>query len=66
MVFGVVDILVHLSRIMTLCPGDIIATGTPSGVGFGRRPREFLADGDTVSVSITGLGELINTFAAAR
>jgi 2-keto-4-pentenoate hydratase/2-oxohepta-3-ene-1,7-dioic acid hydratase in catechol pathway len=64
MVFGVAEILVHLSRIMTLEPGDIIATGTPAGVGFGRRPREFLKDGDEVTVRIAGLGELTNSFTA--
>lgn len=62
MVFGVVDILVHLSEIMTLEPGDIIATGTPSGVGFGRRPMEFLKAGDVVSISISQLGTLTNKF----
>jgi 2-keto-4-pentenoate hydratase/2-oxohepta-3-ene-1,7-dioic acid hydratase in catechol pathway len=66
MLFGVVDILCHLSRIMTLQPGDIIATGTPSGVGFGRRPREFLHHGDEVSVRIDGLGTLTNRFISAR
>lgn len=62
MVFGVVDILVHLSEIMTLEPGDVIATGTPSGVGFGRRPMEFLKAGDVVSISISKLGTLTNKF----
>ena len=62
MVFSVVDILVHLSEIMTLEPGDIIATGTPSGVGFGRRPMEFLKPGDVVSISISKLGTLTNKF----
>ena len=62
MVFGIAEILVHLSRIMTLEPGDIIATGTPAGVGFSRRPREFIKDGDRVDVSIAGLGTLSNIF----
>lgn len=65
MVFTVAEILCHLSRIMTLEPGDIIATGTPAGVGFGRRPREFLSDGDEVAVRIAGLGELRNRFIRA-
>lgn len=65
MVFSVAEILVHLSNIMTLEPGDIIATGTPAGVGFGRRPREFLQDGDEVTVSIERLGELRNRFRRA-
>ena len=41
---------------MTLEPGDIIATGTPAGVGYGRDPRERLVPGDVVTVHITGLG----------
>lgn len=65
MVFSVAEILVHLSRIMTLEAGDLIATGTPSGVGFGRKPREFLQNGDEVTVSIEGLGELRNRFRRA-
>ncbi len=60
MVFGVQPIIEHLSRFMTLEPGDIIATGTPSGVGFGRKPRESLKSGDVVRVSVEGLGVLEN------
>jgi 2-keto-4-pentenoate hydratase/2-oxohepta-3-ene-1,7-dioic acid hydratase in catechol pathway len=58
MVFGVQAILEHLSAIMTLEPGDVIATGTPAGVGFGADPQQFLAHGDTVTVEIDGLGRL--------
>lgn len=58
MVFGVQAILEHLASIMTLEPGDVIATGTPAGVGYGRRPQEFLHPGDTVAVEIDGLGRL--------
>ena len=58
MVFGVQAILEHLAGIMTLEPGDVIATGTPAGVGFGRSPQQFLHDGDTVAVEIEGLGRL--------
>ncbi len=60
MVFGVQAIIEHLSRFMTLEPGDIIATGTPSGVGFGRKPRESLKPGDIVRVTVEGLGVLEN------
>ncbi len=60
LVFGPVDIVADLSRILTLDPGDIIATGTPSGVGFAREPKEFLHPGSSVSVSIEGLGRLDN------
>lgn len=62
MIFGVRAILTHLSAIMTLEPGDIIATGTPAGVGFGMSPQEFLKPGDRVAVTIEGLGTLENTF----
>lgn len=65
MIFGVREIIEHLSRIMTLEPGDIIATGTPSGVGFARNPPEFLKAGDTVKVAVQGLGELENRLVGA-
>jgi len=60
LVFSPVDIVADLSRIITLDPGDLIATGTPSGVGFARDPKEFLGDGSIVSVSIEGLGSITN------
>lgn len=56
MIFSVAQIIVHLSAIMTLSPGDIIATGTPAGVGFGRKPPVFLESGDVVTTSIGLLG----------
>lgn len=59
MVFGVAAIIEHLSAIMTLYPGDVIATGTPAGVGHGRNPPEFLKPGDEVRMEIAGLGELV-------
>ena len=62
MVFNVAQIIAHLSRFMTLEPGDIIATGTPEGVGFGRKPPMFLQHGDTVRCTIEGLGTLENRF----
>lgn len=62
MVFGVAEIMCHLGKIMTLEPGDIIATGTPAGVGFGRKPPEFIHSGDTVRVMVEGLGTLENAF----
>ncbi|MEO8908327.1 MAG: fumarylacetoacetate hydrolase family protein, partial [Microbacteriaceae bacterium] len=58
MVFTIRAILEHLVGIMTLEPGDVIATGTPAGVGFGQRPQQFLKDDDWVSVEIEGLGRL--------
>ena len=61
MVFGVAEIVAHASRGLTLEPGDLIATGTPPGVGFARKPPSFLQPGDTVKLEITGLGSLENT-----
>jgi 2,4-diketo-3-deoxy-L-fuconate hydrolase len=57
MVFTVAQIVSYLSRFMTLEPGDIICTGTPPGVGLGRKPQRFLKKGDTLRLGIAGLGE---------
>ena len=55
-----------LSRSMTLEPGDIIATGTPAGVGFVREPPLFLKDGDVIEVEIPGVGLLSNPIVEQR
>ena len=60
MIFQIPDIIAILSRGMTLDAGDIIATGTPSGVGFARKPPEFLKPGDVVEVEIEKIGVLRN------
>jgi acylpyruvate hydrolase len=60
-IFDVGYIVEYLSGIMTLEPGDLIATGTPAGVGFSRKPQVTLQPGDTVRLEITGLGTLENT-----
>ncbi len=60
MIFGVWDLVSFLSRHMTLLPGDLILTGTPSGVGAFRDPPVYLKDGDEVMVSIEKVGDLIN------
>ncbi len=60
MVYGVAALVAYISRMFTLEPGDVILTGTPSGVGLGRTPPIFLQDGDIVSVRISGIGELTN------
>ena len=57
MIFSVAQIVSYLSRFMTLEPGDIICTGTPPGVGLGRKPQRFLKKGDTLRLGIEGLGE---------
>lgn len=63
MIFPVADLVSRLSRLFTLEPGDVIATGTPPGVGWHRKPRRVLRDGDEVVVRIEGVGELRNTVA---
>jgi 2-keto-4-pentenoate hydratase/2-oxohepta-3-ene-1,7-dioic acid hydratase in catechol pathway len=60
MLFDIPSILDHLSRGMTLLPGDIIATGTPSGVGFARKPPVYLQPGDVVECAIEGIGAIRN------
>ncbi|MBS0255519.1 MAG: fumarylacetoacetate hydrolase family protein [Proteobacteria bacterium] len=64
MIHPVAAIIAYCSRFTTLNPGDVIATGTPSGVGHGRKPPVYLKPGDTVTVSIGMLGELINPVVA--
>lgn len=59
-IFTVAQTISILSRAMTLEPGDIIATGTPDGVGFARTPPEFLRDGDTVTCEISEIGRISN------
>jgi len=61
MIFDVKRIIASLSRGMTLEPGDIIATGTPDGVGFAMQPPVFLQHGDVIDVEIGGIGTLTNT-----
>jgi 2,4-didehydro-3-deoxy-L-rhamnonate hydrolase len=60
MIFSVAELISFLSRGMTLMPSDIIATGTPAGVGFVRDPKVFLKAGDEVTIEIEGLGSLTN------
>lgn len=61
LIFDIPTLIETMSRTMTLLPGDIIATGTPVGVGIGFTPPKYLVAGDRMSISITGLGELNNT-----
>ncbi len=60
MIFPVAELIAFISRDTTLLPGTVILTGTPEGVGFARRPPVFLADGDTIEISIDGIGTLSN------
>lgn len=61
LIFDIPTLIETMSRTMTLLPGDIIATGTPVGVGIGFKPPKYLTAGDRMRVSITGLGTLENT-----
>jgi len=61
LIFDIPTLIETMSRTMTLLPGDIIATGTPVGVGIGFKPPKYLAAGDRMRVSIAGLGTLENT-----
>ncbi len=63
MIFSVARTIAILSRGMTLEPGDIIATGTPAGVGFARTPPEFMKSGDVVECEIGGIGRIKNRIA---
>jgi ureidoglycolate lyase/2,4-diketo-3-deoxy-L-fuconate hydrolase len=56
MIFPVSKIISYLSECMSLQPGDVIATGTPPGVGMGMKPQIFLRAGDTMRVGVEGLG----------
>jgi 2-keto-4-pentenoate hydratase/2-oxohepta-3-ene-1,7-dioic acid hydratase in catechol pathway len=60
MLFDVATLIAHLSEVLTLEPGDIIATGTPDGVGFARTPPEFLHPGDLMESTIEGIGTMRN------
>jgi 2-keto-4-pentenoate hydratase/2-oxohepta-3-ene-1,7-dioic acid hydratase in catechol pathway len=66
MLFDVPAIIATLTRVLTLEPGDVIATGTPSGVGFARTPPEFLRPGDVMETEIAGIGTLRNRIAEGR
>jgi 5-carboxymethyl-2-hydroxymuconate isomerase len=60
MVFGVADLIAFISASITLEPGDLVITGTPSGVGVFREPPVFLAPGDIVRVEVEGIGSVTN------
>ena len=66
MIFTVAEIVAHVSRAITLEPGDLIATGTPAGVGAFREPPVWLEPGDEVTIEIEGVGALTNPVRAGR
>lgn len=61
LVFGAVELVTYLSAILTLNPGDVIATGTPGGVGHARKPPRYLTDGAEIVTAVAGVGECRNT-----
>ena len=61
LIFDIPTLIETMSSTMTLMPGDIIATGTPAGVGIGYTPPKYLSKGDHMSLEISGLGRLENT-----
>jgi 2,4-didehydro-3-deoxy-L-rhamnonate hydrolase len=65
MIFGVAEIIAFASQTITLEPGDLIATGTPAGVGVFRDPPVFLQAGDEITIEIDGIGSLTNPVRAA-
>lgn len=64
LIFKIPETVEFLSSVMTLEPGDVVLTGTPAGVGFGRKPPRWLAPGDEIVVQVEGLGELRNVCVA--
>jgi 2-keto-4-pentenoate hydratase/2-oxohepta-3-ene-1,7-dioic acid hydratase in catechol pathway len=60
MIFSIPEIVEYLSRVLTLEPGDVVATGTPPGVGFARTPPRFLRSGDVVECTVDKVGTLVN------
>ena len=66
LIFGIEQLIVYLSAGVTLNPGDVIATGTPGGVGDSRRPPRYLRAGDTVDVYVRGVGTLTNSVVNER
>jgi 2-keto-4-pentenoate hydratase/2-oxohepta-3-ene-1,7-dioic acid hydratase in catechol pathway len=65
LIFKLPDLIAHLSSVITLEPGDIISTGTPAGVGLGRKPQRWLKPGEEIVVQIEGIGELRNRTVSA-
>jgi acylpyruvate hydrolase len=60
LIFSIPEVISYISSIITLSPGDLISTGTPSGVGAGRVPKVFLKSGQRLVTTVEGVGELVN------
>lgn len=63
LIFPIPELIAYISSFTRLSPGDVIATGTPEGVGSSRKPPRFMSAGDTLEVEIPGIGTLVNTVA---
>ena len=66
MLFSISELIEDLSTVFTLEAGDIIATGTPAGVGAGRSPQEWMWDGDVVEATVEGIGTIVNKIASIK
>jgi 2-keto-4-pentenoate hydratase/2-oxohepta-3-ene-1,7-dioic acid hydratase in catechol pathway len=64
LIFNIPKLIAHLSSVFTMEPGDIISTGTPAGVGFARKPPRWLLPGDVVTITVEGVGQLVNPVVA--
>jgi 2-keto-4-pentenoate hydratase/2-oxohepta-3-ene-1,7-dioic acid hydratase in catechol pathway len=64
MIFSIARVIAYISGFTRLAPGDLIATGTPGGVGFKRDPQVFMKAGDQVEVMVEGIGRLVNPVTA--
>jgi 2-keto-4-pentenoate hydratase/2-oxohepta-3-ene-1,7-dioic acid hydratase in catechol pathway len=64
LVFKIPELIAYISSITPLLPGDIVSTGTPYGVGLGRNPKRWMKAGETVTITIEGLGQLTNPVVA--
>jgi 2-keto-4-pentenoate hydratase/2-oxohepta-3-ene-1,7-dioic acid hydratase in catechol pathway len=66
LIFRIPQLIEHISAVTPLEPGDIISTGTPHGVGLGRKPQRWIKPGETITIEIDGLGKLINPAVAEK
>ena len=66
LIFKIPELIAYISSITPLLPGDVVSTGTPYGVGLGRTPKRWLKAGETVTISIQGLGRLSNPVVAGK
>jgi 2-keto-4-pentenoate hydratase/2-oxohepta-3-ene-1,7-dioic acid hydratase in catechol pathway len=64
LIFRIPELIEYISSITPMLPGDIVSTGTPAGVGMGRKPPRWLRPGDTVTVTLQGLSSLVNPVTA--